>query len=266
MMLHVTCQTVACHLRLDVSIVLFLFVFALTIVLQRWLHQHIQGFALALTGDAGCGLKLLFYVLLPGVILHELSHYVCAKILFVRTGDIQIGLGNARAKQVTLGTVNIARTDPFRESLIGAAPFVVGIVAIWLIAAWGFDVWPQGGASLELFFRRVGEYSNDWTTWLDLYLIFAVSTAMIPSKSDREPWGPVITSLVLVFAVLLVLGWTPRIPSDWMTFARNWLDALTFALGLAVIVNGVIAILLWILEQAIGHLNDRRVEYRVRRK
>jgi hypothetical protein len=248
------------------SVVLFLVVCALTIFLQRWLHQHIQGFALALTGNAGCGLKLLFYLLLPGVILHELSHYICAKILFVHTGNIQIGLGNTRAKRVTLGAVNIAHTDPIRESLIGAAPFVVGIGAIWLIVVWGFDVLPQAGAPMELFFRRVGEYSNDWTTWLDLYLIFAVSTAMIPSESDREPWGSVITSVVLVFAVLFVLGWTPRISSDWVTFALNWLDALTFALGLAVIVNGVIAIALWILEQTIERLSGKRVEYRVRRK
>ncbi len=248
------------------SILLFLIVFVLTILLQRWLHQHIQGFALALTGNAGCGLRVLFYLLLPGVILHELSHYVVAKLLLVRTGNLQIGLGNPRAKRVSLGSVNIERTDPLRESVIGVAPFAFGVGAIWLIAAWGFDVLPQAGASLELFFQRVREYSNDWTTWLDLYLIFAVSTAMIPSESDREPWGPVITFFGLGVAILFVLGWTPRIPPDLVALARNWLDALTFALGLAVIVNGAIAIVLWILEQTLGRLSGKRVEYRVRRK
>ena len=248
------------------SILTFLVVFVLTIFLQRWLHQHIQGFALALTGNMGCALRLLFYLLLPGVILHELSHYIVAKLLFVRTGHIQIGLGNTRTKRVTLGAVNIERTDPFRESLIGVAPFVVGIGAIWLIAAWGFDVWPQAGASLGLFFQRVQEYSNDWTTWLDLYLIFAVSTAMIPSESDREPWGPVLTCFGLVVAILFFMGWTPHIPPDTMTLARNWLDGLTFGLGLAVIVNGVVAIVLWLLEKALGSISGKRVEYRVRRR
>jgi uncharacterized membrane protein YedE/YeeE len=195
-----------------------------------------------------------------------LSHYVVAKLLLVRTGAIQIGLGNARGKRVSLGAVNIERTDPLRESLIGVAPFVVGVGAIWLIAAWGFDVFPQTGASLELMFQRVREYAYDWTTWLDLYLIFAVSTAMIPSESDREPWGPVITFFGLGVAVLFVLGWTPRIPPDLVTQARNWLDALTFALGLAVIVNGAIAVVVWILEQTIQRLSGKRVEYRVRRR
>jgi hypothetical protein len=257
---------VTCHQRLDVSILTFLVVFALTIFLQRWLHQHIQGFALALTGNPGCALRLLFYLLLPGVILHELSHYIVAKFLLVRTGNIQIGLGNPRARRVTLGSVNIERTDPLRESLIGAAPFVFGVGAVWLIAAWGFDVWPQAGAAWELMFRRVLEYSNDWTTWLDLYLIFAVSTAMIPSESDRAPWGPVITVFGAAVVLLFIMGWTPNIPPDMMNRARNWLDALTFALGLAVIVNGVIAVVLLILELTIGRISGKRVEYRVRRR
>jgi hypothetical protein len=64
---------------------------------------------------------------------------------------------------------------------------------------------------------------------------------------------------------LFVLGWTPRIPPDWMTLARNLLDALTFALGLAVIVNGVIAVVLWIVERTIEQVSGKRVEYRVRR-
>ncbi|MBM3127097.1 MAG: hypothetical protein FJ009_00495 [Chloroflexi bacterium] len=248
------------------SILIFLVVFALTIFLQRWLHQHIQGFALALTGKPGCGLRLLFYLLLPGVILHELSHYIVAKVLLVRTGNVHIGLGNPRARRVTLGSVNIERTDPFRESLIGAAPFVFGVGAIWLIAAWGFDVWPQAGASWELFFQRVAQYADDWTTWLDLYLIFAVSTAMIPSESDRAPWGPVFTVFGALVAFLFVLGWTPNIPPAAMTLARNWLDALTFALGLAVIVNGVIAVALWILEVTLRQISGKRVDYRVRRR
>ncbi|MDE3089272.1 MAG: hypothetical protein KGJ80_07790, partial [Chloroflexota bacterium] len=216
------------------SILFFLIVFALTVFLQQWLHRHIQGFVLALTGNPGCGIRLLFYLLLPGVLLHEASHYVLAKLLFVRTNGISIGIGNTRKKQVSLGSVNIQRTDPIRESIVGVAPFVVGLTAIWLIVGWGFGVWPNSGFSLEQVVQRVGDYASDWTTWLDLYLIFAVSTAMIPSESDREPWGPVITIFGVGVAILFLLGWTPRVPQDFVTLARQLLDALTFALGIAV--------------------------------
>ena len=248
------------------SIVFFIVVFALTLILQQWLHRHIQGFALALTGNPGCAIRLLFYLLLPGVLLHELSHYVTAKLLLVRTNGFSIGIGSTRKKQVSLGSVNIDRTDPLRESLVGVAPFVVGLTAIWLIVGWGFNMWPNSGLSLTQMIERVRDYGYDWTTWLDLYLVFAVSTAMIPSESDREPWGPVITVFGLGVAILFLLGWTPRVPQDYVTLARQLLDALTFALGIAVLVNGAVAVELWLLERMVERLSGKRVEYRVRRK
>ncbi len=248
------------------SILIFVVVFALTILLQQWLHRHIQGFALALTGNPGCAVRLLFYLLLPGVLLHETSHYLVARVLLVRTSGISLGVGKARKSMISLGSVNIQRTDPIRESLIGIAPFVVGVAAIWLIAGFGFDLWPDNGLAISTMFQRVQEYSHDWTTWLDLYLVFAVSTAMIPSESDREPWGPVVTFFGLGTAILFLLGWTPRVPSEVVTLARNLLDALTFALGVAVLVNGVVAVAIWLLEQTVIRISGKRVEYRVRKR
>lgn len=248
------------------SILFFAIVFVLTILLQRWLHQHIQAFAMALTGNPGCAVRLLFYLLLPGILLHEMSHYVAAKSMFVRAGDINLGIGRAGKKHVSLGSVTIERSDPIRTSLIGVAPFLVGIGAIWLIAGAGFDLWPNAGPTLEQMINRIVEYSHDWTTWLDVYLIFAVSTAMIPSESDREPWTPVVTFLGLAVLVLLLMGWSPRMPDEWVMPARRILDALTFALGIAVIVNGAVAILLWLVEEVVAQFNRRRVAYPRRRR
>src|SRR5574340_470880 len=144
------------------SILGFAIVFILTILLQRWLQRHIQGLTLALTGDPGCAVRLLFYLLLPGIFLHEASHYVTARLLFVRTGGINVGIGPAGRKSVSLGSVTIQRSDPVRTSLIGVAPFVVGIGAIWLIAGAGFGLWPGIGTTLEQMGYRVVEYSHDW--------------------------------------------------------------------------------------------------------
>jgi hypothetical protein len=247
-------------------ILFFLAVFILTILLQQWLHRHIQSFVYALTGNPGCALRLLFYILLPGIFLHELSHFIVAKLVWVRTGKFRIGIGAASRGQISLGSVNIERSDPVRESFIGVAPFIVGVGAIWLIAWFGFGVGPTSGLSFQLMAERVRDYIYDWTTWLDLYLIFAVSTAMIPSESDREPWAPVITFFGVGVAILFLLGWTPRVPQDFVTFARQVLDSLTFALGVAVIVNGIIGIAIWILEQTVSRISGKRVDYRVKRK
>ncbi len=248
------------------SIILFVVVFILTLLLQRWLHAHIQGSALALTGNRGCAVRLLYYVLLPGIALHELSHYAAAKLLFVRTNGITVGVGRTKRRQVSLGSVSVAKSDPVRESLIGVAPFVVGVGAIWLITGLGFGLWPHDGLTFEEMVRRVAQYAHDWTTWLDVYLIFAVSTAMIPSDSDRAPWGPVISVFGAVVVVLFVLGWMPRVPPEWVNVARQLLNALTFALGIAVIVNGAIAILLWIFERMVEKISGKHVDYGVKRK
>ncbi len=248
------------------SILLFLAIFIPTLLLQRWLHQHIQGLALALTGNAGCAVRLLFYLLLPGILLHEASHYIAARLLFVKTNGVKIGVSQTRSKQISLGSVNINHTDPVRESLIGIAPFVVGIGAIWLIAGIGFDLWPGRGLNLGKFIASTMEYARDWTTWLGVYLIFAVSTAMIPSESDREPWGPVLTFIGALVAILFLLGWTPTVPPNVIETARQFIDALNFALGVALAVNACVAGLLLLFEQTWRKMGGRPVEYRVKRK
>jgi hypothetical protein len=246
---------------ISMPILLFVVVFGLTLFLQRWLHQHIQGLTFAVTGDPGCAMRILFLLLFPGVILHEGSHWVVAKLLGVRTGKVSLGLARARGKQFSLGSVNVERTDSFRESLIGLAPFVVGLGAILLIAGFGFDLWPDSGLTLNQMLDRVLSTANDWLTWLDLYLIFAVSTAMIPSESDREPWGPLIAVFGIVGGLAILLGWTPRIPPDVIDLARRVLNALTFAFGVSVVVNGTVAFAILIIEWTVTSVTRRKVRY-----
>jgi hypothetical protein len=243
------------------EILLFIVVFGLTLFLQRWLHQHIQGLTFAVTGDPGCAMRLLFLLLLPGVILHEFSHWAVANIIGVRTGKVSLGLARARGKQFSLGSVNVERTDTFRESVIGVAPFVVGLAAILAIAGFGFDLWPNTSLSFNQMLDRVLATANDWLTWLDLYLIFAVSTAMIPSESDREPWGGLIALFGLLGLIAVLFGWLPKIPPDLIQFGQTLLKALTFAFGVSVVVNGVVAFIIWIVEWTIGSVTQRRVRY-----
>ncbi len=243
------------------SIVIFFVVFGLTLILQRWLHQHIQGLTYAVTGDPGCAMQILFLLLLPGVILHEGSHWIVANVLGVRTGKISVGLNRSRGKQFSLGSVNVERTDSVRESLIGVAPFVFGLGAILLIAGYGFDIWPDSSLSPNQMLDRVISTATDWLTWLDLYLVFAVSTAMIPSESDREPWGGVLLVFGIAVAIIIILGWTPRIPPEVFTLARQALHALNLAFGISVAINTAVAFVLWIVELTVSSVTQRKARY-----
>lgn len=239
------------------SILFFPAIFALTIFVQRFLHRHIQSLAFGLTGNPGCALRLLFYLLYPGIVLHEFSHYVAAKILFVPITNFGVGIGGARKTEISLGSVDVEDCDPLRESLIGVAPFIVGISAILLIANLGFGLTAETNLGLESVIAYVRMNSFDWTTVLKLYFIFAVSAAMIPSESDREPWIYVLITGGIGIAILFLLGWTPSVPPAVVAMARRILEAVTFALSISVIVNGAVAIALWIFEGTVERMSNR---------
>ena len=242
------------------EILAFFVLFGAMLFLQHWLQQHIQGATFAVTGNPGCAVRALFLLLLPGVLLHEFSHWLVANVLQVRTGKISIGLGKLRGnKHFSLGSVSVERTDPLRESLIGVAPFVFGLLAIWLLMGIGFGLWMPNDVMQVV--QTIWSSIGDPLTWLALYLVFAVSTSMIPSESDREPWGIIIGIAVVVGVLALLLGGIPTIPPDVLETGQTILRVLIFVFGIIVVVNGALALLIFIFELLFGAMTQRRVRY-----
>ena len=58
--------------------------------LQRSLHREIQSAFLLLTRRPGVTQAIFALIFFPGVLLHELSHYLLAKLLRVPTGRISL--------------------------------------------------------------------------------------------------------------------------------------------------------------------------------
>lgn len=246
---------------MPMSLLFLVAVLGLTLFLQHWLHKHIQGFTFALTSSPGCALRVLFLLLLPGILLHEGSHWLVANVLNVKTGQVSIGVARTRGKMMSLGSVYVERTDPIRESLIGAAPFLFGLGAILLIAGVGVGVWPSADLTVYAVVDRVGASLSLWTTWVSLYLIFAVSTAMIPSESDREPWGMVLLVAGAIVVGAIFFGWFPSVTPEMIDAGKQALSALNLAFGVSALVNGVVAFVLWIAELTLGSFTRRRVRY-----
>lgn len=241
------------------EIILFFVLFGLMLFLQRWLQQHIQGLTYAVTGNPGCAVRALFWVLLPGVVLHEFSHWLVANLVGVRTGRVSIGLGKMRGKHFSLGSVTVEKSDPLRESLIGVAPFIFGILAVWALMGLGFGLWSPQSVSQVL--ETLGAVIRDPLTWVALYFVFAVSTSMIPSESDREPWGVIIAIFAGIGLLALVLGWSPNITPELLQWGQQVLSTLIFVFGIIVVVNGTLAILIFLFEWGFGTVTSRRVRY-----
>src|SRR5512134_1109534 len=112
----------------------FLFMLGPLIVLQRLLHREIQAVFLILTRDTRVTMGIFSILFLPGVFLHELSHFVIAKILGVRTGKFSIFPQSLPDGRLQLGYVETSKSDVVRDSLIGAAPLIVGTLVIAYVA------------------------------------------------------------------------------------------------------------------------------------
>lgn len=241
------------------EIIIFFVLFFVMLFLQRWLQQHIQGLTYAVTGNPGCAVRALFLILLPGVLLHEGSHWLVANLIGVRTGKVSIGLGKMRGKHFSLGSVTVDRSDPLRESLIGVAPFIFGLVAVWLLMGFGFSLWTPN-EPLQVW-DAIASTITDPLTWICLYFVFAVSTSMIPSESDREPWGIIIAIFAGIGVLALILGWTPNLTPDLLAFLQTVLTTLIFVFGIIVVVNGALAIVIGLLEWGFGAMTQRKVRY-----
>ena len=249
---------------------------------QWWLGRHIQGLVLLITNRTKPASTFYFYLLAPGVVLHEISHWLMARLLFVPTRDIVLfrpqaaevkgkQKGEKQSSPVTLGYVEIFKTDPLRQSLIGLAPLPVGILVLLLLSAvLSFNsgvntlspqtdnVW-QG---ISLLPSEIVASVQKPLNFLWLYLVFTVSNGMLPSKPDRRPW---LFGLILPGAVILVLAVTgilPPLPQDWQQTLRQVMGDLTWIFAFAAAINLVLALAIFLLETLVSRFKRRHVIYK----
>ena len=176
------------------------------VILQRLLHREIQAVFLILTRNPQLTIGLFSILFFPGVFLHELSHFLMAKILNVRTGKISLIPNSLPDGRLQMGYVETAQTDIFRDSLIGIAPLIAGssFLAYAGLNRMGLSilitVLANGQLGLFLKGLTILPQMKDVSLWF--YLAFTVSSTMMPSESDRHAWLP----LGLWTAGLLALG------------------------------------------------------------
>ncbi len=231
-------------------------------LVQRELHRHIQGLVLLLTGSDQAAALAHFVALLPGVVVHELSHWLAAKLLRVRVGPISIGPERKRGRQMRFGSVQIAHTDPVRESLIGLAPLVSGTALVLGLARLGFGLVPSATPQPAQWPATLAACLRAPDAWLWVYLIFAVANAMLPSAPDRRAWRTVGLYLgLLVLAAYLLMG-IPRGPEVWLAWGLRLLSYLAYAFSLTAAIDLAVVVALLFLEWLAGRLTGRYVQYR----
>jgi hypothetical protein len=227
---------------------LFWFVLMLVplIFLQRFLHREIQAVFLIISRDARVTMTIFQLIFLPGVFLHEGSHFLMAKLLGVPTGRFSIlprPLPNGRLQ---LGYVETARSDIVRDSLIGAAPLITGTVLVAYIAFYHLemqvllDVLREGQLNLFWMGARSLPAVEDFYLWV--YLAFAVSSTMMPSESDRHAWLELVIAVGILFSLVLLVGAGPWMWNNIAPLISNFLTSVAVIFGLSTIIHVVLVL------------------------
>lgn len=222
----------------------------------RWITEHLQLLGYRLFLDPDIALLLYYVVVMPGVIIHELSHWLMARLLGVRTGRVQLmpqtGKAGARRRKIVLGSVRVGHADPVRTTLIGLAPLLGGSAVILLIGNSVLGVnelmarlGGEGGVSL---WAGLGELLRVPDFWVWLYLMFAVSNAMLPSSTDVLVMRPVLIFLGLAAVLVLVLGGVPSVPPGLARGVAAVAAYLASAFGLTLAVDAFFMVLIGLAE------------------
>jgi hypothetical protein len=211
-----------------------------------------QELSMRWVNDPDVALMLYFVIVLPGVVLHELSHWLMAKLLRVRVSWPKIGPERrGRSRRVSLGSVRVANADPVRTSLIGVAPLLGGSAVILLIGnlVLGVDELAAAvaGKGVEGILAGLAQIMRVPDFWLWLYLIFAVSNAMLPSESDMVPVRPVLIFLGAVVVLVVILTGISAIPTGVAQAVNNTAGYLATAFGLTLAVDLVFILVIGLM-------------------
>lgn len=232
------------------------------LLVKRWITRHLQELSLRWVGDPDVALTLYFVLVLPGVVLHELSHWLAARLLGVRVRRLSLGpVRRGRSRRVSLGSVQVGQVDPVRASLIGLAPLLSGSAVILLIGFMVLGVHELAPVfstlSAQEILAGLDQLLQVPDFWLWLYLIFAVSNAMLPSQSDMAAVRPVLIFLGIVVALVLIIGGLPAIPEEVVRVVNALASYLASAFGLTLAADAVFMLIIWLLLSLTRRIQDR---------
>jgi len=231
---------------MPVALIFFFILLFILLILTRSLVQQVFTFFLWITRSHRLAIHLLTAMLLPGTAIHELAHLCTAFLLHVPAGHLTLIPKIEKSGEVRAGSVTVAKTDPFRLTIIGLAPIPVGIALL--------------AAVMKIFFPSTSLLPTTNHQWLmailGVYLLFALSCSMFSSKQDLKVLlisGPIL--FVLAIGMYYV-GIRISLDGEVATIALRTVEQINHVLLITLGVDGIIWGILFLCSR-VGHIIRR---------
>lgn len=237
------------------------------VLLLYFLSRLISQFALRTLGR-----RLYLWMMWPGVMVHELSHFIACLVTFTRVYRVRLFQPDGD----TLGFVQHAKPrNPIKNIIIGMAPLFGVTATIWLLAK---VLWPTLPAaevqaantalndfnSFQNFFNFTAGYFQQywhyitsfitefdlrsWRPYVFSWLMLSMSAQAAPSREDLKHTYFGMFTIAAFFTLLYYLDQWLEVPITW-TIIRSltkplYATASFLSLGVAFAVGSLLLILL----------------------
>lgn len=217
--------------------VIFFILLIIIFLVTKKFSQNLFGFWYLLTRSKKIATNLTAFFIFPGTLIHEMNHFLFATFLGVRTGEFDL-MPKITDGGIRMGSVQIAKCDFLRRSIIGLAPFFSGVTILYFLA--------------KLIPSQISfEFKEILILSLAILGILMISNTMFSSKKDMEE---IIPFIILIGIILGILWWFKiKISENILDFltniARNLNKVFLITIGVDLVFILLGKILIWFFQK-----------------
>ncbi len=198
-----------------------------------------------LTGKTKAGYfsqNLAILLFLPGIVIHEFSHAVAARLLGVKIGRINFyPHQDQQTSEIKAGSIEIGQTSPLKLAIIGLSPLLTGLLLLNLIILnlFNFSLSSEAISLIPELFLKPKNY-------LFFLFIFIISTTMFTSRADLKGVFLTIPALLIVFSLLYLSGFKVKLEQNLLAIFNDFFVQLILVLGLTLLIDLLVYIFLFV--------------------
>lgn len=233
---------------------------------QRFVHRHLFGVGYLITRSKGVATLLFYAVLLPGVIMHEISRFMIAGMFRIRPTHFTFVPDEQQDGTFELGFIHYGFViNPVFRAIVDLVPLVIGILGIIMIGGWalGWSDFVDSLRTLDVY--RIGDAFGalvskpDFFLWS--YVLFGLANTMLPSRKEaRGLWLP-FALLGVIIGLFAVLGMDLAIIRLMTGPIGQIVYGLTAVFTVVLLIDLIAMGIIWVIERLLNSVTRQEVQY-----